>query len=123
MLHIEVRKKIIEAREKGLKIREISKAYSCSESAVSRLLRQYRERGDIIPQTHTRCRKPALDAEGLESMRQIILERPDITLEEIREAMGLTISLAAICKIINKKLGLRYKKRQYMPANGIVPLS
>lgn len=113
MIHIEVRKKIIAARQKGILIREISKAYSCSESAINRLLRQYRESGDIEPKTHTRGRKPTLDTQGLEAMRQLILARPDITLEEIKEAMGLTISLAAICKIIKRRLGFHSKKRQY----------
>lgn len=123
MIHIEVRKKIIAARKKGMLIKEISKAYSCSESAIGRLLRQYRKSGDINPKTHTRGRKPALDAQGLATMRELILARPDITLEELKEAMELTISLAAICKIIKRKLGFHYKKRQYTPANENVRMS
>jgi putative transposase len=118
VIHIEVRKKIIAAREKGLLIREISRAYSCGESAINRLLRQYRDSGDINPKTHTRGGKPALDTQGLEAMSQLILSTPDITLEEIREAMDLRISLAAIRKIINRKLGFHYKKRQYTPVSG-----
>lgn len=55
-------------------------------------------------------------------MRQIILARPDITLAEIKEEMGLTISLAAICKTINRKLRFRFEKRQYMPANETDPM-
>lgn len=110
MIHIEVRKKIIEASHRGLSNKEIAKAYNYSEASISRLLQQYRESGDITPKTHLRGRKPTLDAQGLESLRQLILSRPDITLEEIKETMNLTISLAAICKIIKRKLGFCYKK-------------
>jgi transposase len=119
MLHIEIRKKIVEARENGLKIAEISKAYDTSESSVNRLLRQARETGSIDPQTHKRGRKPTLDADGLERLRALILSRPDITLIEIKEEMDLPIGVSAISMIITGKLGFRYKKRQYMPVSGI----
>ena len=57
MIQIEIRKKIVEARKKGLKISEIVKAYGYSESAINRLLRLERETGDITPKTHLRGRK------------------------------------------------------------------
>ena len=117
MNHIEVRKKIIEARKNGLKIAEISKAYNTSESSVNRLIRQERETGSIEPQTHRRGRKPTLNEQGLENLRALILSRPDITLEEIKEEMNLSIGISAISMIITGKLGFRYKKRQYMPVS------
>lgn len=117
MLQIEVRKKIIEARKNGLKIAEISRAYATSESSVNRLLRQERETGSIVPLTHRRGRKATLDTDGLEALRALILSRPDITLEEIKSEMNLPIGISAISMIITGKLGFRYKKRRYMPAN------
>ena len=119
MIHMEVRKKVVAARQRGLRIKEIANAYGYSESAINRLLRRHRECGDIAPRTYLRGRKPALQAGELESMRQLILGRPDITLEEIKETMQLTISVPAICKIVKNKLGFEYKKRQYMPVNEI----
>ena len=99
MIHMEIRKKIVEARQKGIVIKDIAKAYGYSESAINRLLRRHRESGDITPQTYLR-------ESELETMRQLILDKPDITLEEIQETMHLTISLPAICKIVKNKLGL-----------------
>ena len=119
MIHIEVRKKIVEARQKNLTLEEIAKAYNFDKSSISRLLQQHRETGDISPKTHLRGRKPALDESGMGALRELILARPDITLEEVKETMRLTISLAAICKIINQKLGFRYKKKRYTQANKI----
>ena len=117
MIHIEVRKKIVEARQKNLTLEEIAKAYNYDKSSISRLLKQHRETGEISPKTYLRGRKPALDESRMAALRELILARPDITLEEVKETMGLAISLAAICKIINRKLGFRYKKRQYTQAN------
>jgi len=62
-------KKIVAARQKGLRIKEIANAYGYGESAINRLLRRYREGGDIAPQTYFRGRKPALQTGELESMR------------------------------------------------------
>lgn len=110
MMHLEVRKKIVEARAKGLKIAEISKAYGVSESAVNRLLRLYRDTGSIMPRTHLRGRKPTLNEEGLDTMRQLIEAQPDITLAEIQQAMQLPIGITAISEIVRNKLGYRFKK-------------
>ena len=110
MIHIEVQKKIIEARQKGIFVKDIAKAYSVSMSAVNVLLRLERETGSITPRTHLRGRKPLMNSEQLEKMRNLIIAQPDITLEEIREHLELPIKKSAISKIINEKLGFRYKK-------------
>ena len=117
MLHIEVRKKIIVAREKGLSIAEICRAYSVGKTAVYRLLAKKRSTGDITPQTHTRGRKPSLDETEMQAIKDLINARKDITIPEIREELGLSLCDTAIGNIIRNKLGYRFKKRQYMPAN------
>lgn len=117
MIHMEVRKKIVAARKSGLKIKEISRAYNVSETAVLRLLKRERETGDITPRTHLRGRKPTVDASGKEAMRALILSKPDITLEEIKEEMNLEIGITAISAIVRNKLGFRFKKRRYMLPN------
>jgi transposase len=113
MIHIEIRKKIIEARAKGLKITEIRRAYGYSESAINRLLKLARETGDITPKTHMRGRKATLDSTGYEEMRELIKSKPDITLEEIKEEMQLELCITAISAIVRNKLGFRFKKRRY----------
>jgi transposase len=112
MIHIEIRKKIVEARAKGLKITEISRAYGYSESAINRLLKLARETGDITPKTHTRGRKATLDWAGYEKMRELIKSKPDVTLEEIKEEMQLELCITAISAIVRNKLGFRFKKRR-----------
>ena len=60
--------------------------------------------------TSGRGRPPALDEAGLEKMKALIEERPDITLEEIKGALGLPVCISAVCRMIRKKLGFTYKK-------------
>ena len=117
MIHMEVRKKIVAARKKGLKIKEISRAYNVSETAVLRLLKRERETGDITPRTYLRGRKPTVDEAGKEAMRGLIKSKPDITLAEIKEEMKLEIGITAISAIVRNKLGFRFKKRRYTHQN------
>ncbi len=55
-------------------------------------------------------RKPRLDEQTLRKIERRIEEQPDIALYELREEFALPVSLPALCKTINKKLGLRRKK-------------
>jgi transposase len=54
-------------------------------------------------------------------MRKIILERADITLEEIKEEVQVDTCLSAIHRITHNKLGFTYK-RQYTPPNETNPV-
>ena len=51
-----------------------------------------------------------VDSETLEKIRLRIEEQPDIALHELKEELALPISVPALCKIVNKKLGLQRKK-------------
>jgi transposase len=121
MIKIEIREAIVAARKRGLTVSAICMAYGVKANAVFKLLRIERETGDITPRTHTRGRKSALSVEQLDQMRALIIERNDITLSEIKERMGLGISLSALHRIIRGKLGFTYKKRAYTQASGIGP--
>jgi transposase len=55
-------------------------------------------------------KKPRLSPEQLEEVKQRIIKQPDITLLELIEEMRLPVCESALCKIVNKKLGLRRKK-------------
>ena len=119
MLHIniEVRKKIIRANGKGLRVEEICRAYDVGKSAVYDLLKRERETGDITPQIHKRGRKPSYSSDIPAAIKQLIDTQADITAGEIKEHLGLELCESSIRTIIRDKLGYRYKKRQYTPAS------
>ena len=113
----EVRELISRANHDGMRVHEMVKAYRVSKSTIYKLLAQEKSEGEMRTYTD-RCGRPAsVNRNELEQMKCLILERPDITLEEIKETMHLNISLSAIHRITRNKLGFTYKKRQYTPAS------
>lgn len=123
MVHIDiaVRKKIVRAREKGLRAAEICEAYDVGKSAVYALLKQARETGDITPKLHLRGRKPSYSEEDVASIKSLIDAQCDITAGEIKERLELKLCESSIRTIIREKSGCRYKKRRYMPVNESAP--
>ena len=106
----DLRKRIIEAKERGETNKKIAEEKEVSESAVERLLALYRATGSYEPRPHNRGRKPRLSLEQLEAVRKRILEQPDISLLELIEELSLPLCESALCRIVNNKLGLRRKK-------------
>jgi len=89
-----------------------------SISSIYRLLGKKKKTGTIEPSYENIGRQPEVPAEKLTKMKAMVAENPDITLAEIKESMHLSIQKSEISNILRNKLGLRYKKRWYMPANG-----
>ena len=106
----DIRKRIIQARERGDSIQKIVRDKNVSRNTVIRLLALYQETGSYEPRPLNNGRKPRLDEETLEKIRERIQEQTDITLSELKEELSLPVSLTALCKTINNKLGLRRKK-------------
>jgi len=106
----DLRKRIIEAKERGDTVVKIAKDKGVCESAVVRIYRLYRDTGSYEPRPHSLGRKPRLTSEQLEAVKARIVEQPDISLMELIEELRLPLCESALCRIINNKLGLRRKK-------------
>jgi len=106
----DLRKRIIESKERGDSNKKISREKEVSESAIERLLALYRATGSYEPRPLNRGRKPRLKAEQLEAVKKRILEQPDISLLELIEELNLPVCVSALCRTVNNKLGLRRKK-------------
>ena len=106
----DIRKRIIEAKERGDTVAQIAKEKAVSQSAVVRITALYRETGSYEPRPHSLGRKQKLTAEQLLAVKERILGQPDIGLMEMIEEMHLPICESALCRIVNNKLGLRRKK-------------
>ena len=92
MLHNEERELLIRDYEAIHHAEGIAKAYSVSKWTVYQLTEQKRKTGSVALRTSQRGRKPVLTAEDKENIRQCIDEKPDITIEEIREKLSLSAS-------------------------------
>lgn len=96
MSHNEARELLVQGYEATHDAKGISKAYSVSERRVYRQVSQKRKTGSTALQVSRRGRKPVLSKEDRENIRRCIDERPDITIEEIRERLNLTPSYSTV---------------------------
>jgi len=77
-------------------------------TAIVRWVREYRNDGRLEPQVRGHMARAFSDDEK-ELLATMIKDKPDLTLEEIREAFSKNCSLMAVHREL-KRLGFRYKK-------------
>jgi transposase len=111
-LSLDLRQRIISTYDKGEGTREqiarrfgVSLAWSrsCSSSGATT--------GCIKPRHHLAGRKKLIVAEHRIAIRQHLKRKPDMTLAELRDALGLKCTLPAIHYVL-VDMGLTYKKRR-----------
>lgn len=110
MLHNEARELLVKGYEKSGDVKAIAAAYSVSERTVYRLVQQKRETGSVALRTSQRGRKPTLTEEDKENIRKSMDEKPDSTVEEIQEELGLDASYSTVERAI-WSLGYTLKKK------------
>jgi transposase len=89
---------------------------------VKKLLQQRKRTGDIGARHAYSGRKPIIVQAHEDQMRALLGQKPDMTLKELREALGLDCSLPAIHYALSD-MGLTYKKRHSEPVNRTGPIS
>jgi transposase len=95
---------------------EVAARFRVSLGMVKKLLQQRRRTGDIGPRHHYSGCKPVIVEGHRRKMRELLERKPDLTLAELRQAVGLDCTLPAIHYVL-KQLGLTYKKRLCGPAS------
>ena len=119
-LSLDLRERILSSYDNAEGTRaEIARRFRVSLGMVKKLLQQRRRTGDIAPRHRYAGRKPMIVAVHRSQMRSLLAKKNDLTLKELREAMGLKCSFQAIHVVLGK-MGLTYKKRHSAPANKIV---
>lgn len=104
MLHNEAREPFVRGYEATQDTEGVTKAYSVSKWTVHRRVAQKRKTGSVALRTSQRGRKPILTEKDRARIRASIEERPDITIEELREKLELKASNLTIEQTV-KKLG------------------
>lgn len=105
----DVRARAIEAYEAGNGTQaDIARFYGVDISTFQRWLQRYRATGRAapLPRGHN---PPSLDEGHMVKLRNLIEEDPDATLEQLREMLGVTCTLATVHNS-SRRLGYRYKK-------------
>ena len=96
--------------------REVAEQFNCSESWVRRLVQRQREDGTLAPRPIKLPDNHKFHEKELDQLRQLIAERPDMTLGELAEALGNKVSIPTVWRA-TRRLGMSFKKRRSMPAN------
>ena len=118
---MDLRDRVVAACDAELGSRaEIAEEFDVSTAWIRRLLQRRRETGQYGPLTTKRGRKPVFAGRLRERLEKLVEQQPDATLAELRDRTGVTCTLAAICKTL-QRLDYRRKKRRSGPLSKIAP--
>jgi transposase len=101
---------------------QVAEEKGCSESWVRRLIQQRTAIGSLTPRKPDRSGTHKLDEDDLAQLRQLIDQKPDMTLGELAEALNHKASVPTIWRATEAQ-GLTLKKRPRTPASRTVPTS
>jgi len=107
-ISLDLRKRIVKACDRGDKTKAVAERYEVSADFVRKLKRRRKETGKIDALPRNSGPKPKLKAHE-DKLRTLIEERPDATLEELRERLGVDVQLSTLWYDIDR-LGLTVKK-------------
>lgn len=117
---MDLRERVVKAYDSGEgTFQELAERFKVSYSWVKKILRRRRETGSVAA-LPMKGRKPAIDGENIEQLHQLVEKTPDMTLADLREALGVSCSLVAVHYTL-KRLGYRRIKKRYALANKTAP--
>jgi len=119
----DLRQRVLHDCDAGLGTRAVAGKFSVSESWVRRLKQRRREGGSITPRKAGNP-SPAILAPHHEALRELVAQRPDATLVELRDRLaderGVSVSVATLWRALDA-LRLTFKKSLSTPPNATAP--
>jgi transposase len=116
---LDLRKKIVEAKERGTSTTEIAKTFGVGVSSVKRYAAAAREGRSLASKKHPGS-KPKLNEAATKLLEADLRERPAATLPERREflrrAAGVEVSDSTVSRML-KRLGWSRKKDRWVRAS------
>ena len=116
---MDLRRRVMAAYDSGkYTLKQVAEQFQVTARWIQQIRRRRKLDGTIAPHPQNQGRKPAFRGKQLEELDEFVRDHPDATLEEIKEhfAGKVTCSIVAIHYTL-KRLGWRYKKKRYEPAN------
>ena len=113
---LDLRKKIVEAKERGMPTIEVARAFGVGVSTVKRYAAMAREGRPLAPKKHPGS-KPKIDEGARRLLEADLEERPAATLPERREFLrrvcGVWVSDSTVSRML-KRLGWTRKKDRWV---------
>jgi transposase len=116
---LDLRERVLADCDAGLSNDAVARKYQVSAAWIRRLKQRRRETGCIEPRVR-RSPPPRLLAHA-ERLQNVVKQRPDATLRELREALGVQASLPSLCRAL-QQLRLTVKKKSCGPPSKIGPM-
>lgn len=113
----DLRDRVLSAYDRGMKTKQIADLFQVSPAWARRVKQTRRQTGRTRPLRQGGKRPHKIDRVRL---AELVEAQPDATLKELRERLGITCSLSAICTAL-RQLNLSFKKRPSTRPSRIAP--
>lgn len=113
----DLRDRVLAAYDGGMKTKQIAEFFLISPAWARRVNQRRREHGETTPRPMGGAMFAKID---LVRLAELVRLKPDATLLELRDALKVECTEAAVCLAL-KRLGLTFKKRRSTRRNRTVP--
>jgi transposase len=118
---LDLRRRVLADCQSGMSYAAVARKYTVSAEWVRTFFNRFRETGEIAPRSHATKRQPFHVRHGV-ALRAAVAAKPDRTLEELREHLGLEVSIGTLWTAL-RQLKISFKKSLSTPLNKAVPMS
>ena len=106
---MDLRERVWADCQAGMKTPAVAQKYSVSQSWVRRLKQRQKATGSIARRPPSPGR-PVTLAPHEARVRELVRDDPDATLDELRQRLGVAVSVGALCSYL-QRLKLSFKKK------------
>lgn len=106
---VPIRERIIQMYERGQSTVDIAAFSGCCVAAVRRVRQQFKQRGNLQPQTYLCGRKTLLTAQRREQLQKLVESQPDATLAELGGQLDRVFGTSTVDAWL-RRMGLSCKK-------------
>ena len=103
----ELRDRVLAAYDRGMKTVQIARVFQVSAAWARRIKQRRRETGETTSRPMGGATVVKID---MERLRQLVLQQPDATTEELHRRLGAKCCVSAVGMAL-LRLGFRFKKR------------
>ena len=111
----DLRDRVLAAYDRGMTTRQIATVFAVSSSWARRVKQRRRETGET---SHRPMGAPIVIKVNRARLAELVRQKPDATLAELRELLGVRCGISTICEAL-QELGLSFKKRRSTPRSRI----
>lgn len=96
---MDLRLRVLRDSDAGMGADAVAERYHVSASWVRRLKQRRRELGEVAPRHQSKWRTPILMPD-LQQLEALVSERPDWTLDQLRQALGTSASVTTVWRAV-----------------------